>query len=97
MQVINIAATPDRLSCSKKEVGPDSGLRNTDGKSCSIHHTVPMWYLWSQFLRVFKKSLAPDMISWFHALDADFLIMDFDVPLFQWEESLNKGSDCLVT
>jgi hypothetical protein len=55
-----------------------------------------MWYLWSQFLGAVKKSLAADMISWFHALHADF-IMGFFVPVFQWDKSQNKGSDCVVT
>jgi hypothetical protein len=44
-----------------------------------------------------SKSLAADMISWFHALDAYFFIVGFDVPVFQWDKSLNKGSECVVT
>jgi len=66
-----------------------------DGNSCNIHPTAHM-YLWSQFLGAFKKSLASDMIRWFHALDADFFLVGFDVPVFQWDKSLNKGSDCVV-
>ena len=37
------------------------------------------------------------MISLFHELDADFFIVGFDVPVFQWDESLNRGSECIVT
>jgi hypothetical protein len=53
-----------------------------DGNSCNSQHAVHIWYLWNQFNGVFKKSLAADMISWFHVLDADFFIMGFDVPDF---------------
>jgi hypothetical protein len=54
-------------------------------------------YLWSQLLGALKKSLASDMIRWFRALDADSFIGGYDVPVFQWDKSLNKGSDCVVT
>jgi hypothetical protein len=41
-----------------------------------------MWYLWSPFSGAFYKSLAADMVSWFHTLDAEIFIMGIDVPVF---------------
>jgi hypothetical protein len=58
------------------------------------YNTAHICYLRNQFLGALKKPLATDMISWFHARDADFFIMGFDVPDLHWDKCLSKGNNC---